>query len=521
VKRPALALAFALLAAAGAAFVAFGRFNIDEGMHLNAGRLIYERGWLPYRDFPFSQGPGGPFLYGAAGAAFGSSLWVGRGLSLALNLVGIGALAAVAARFAGRRGALGVVLLTGVNFPALWCVTQVRTEPPAIALSGLALLAWLERGDSAWRRALSPSLLVWATAVRLTYAVPLLALCALVAWELRRAPRRLLAVGAILGVQGLVASAPLWAFPEQSFFHVVSSQLGRDERLGWSDFSLGARFWYFARWDAGFQPLLIASALPALLLVRRWRAGWRPRLSRSGEDPVLAVALSCAGAALVFAPLLVFRMGFFQYFVHASLLLTTAIAIAAPALARGGRSRAVATWGLVGLCGVASAALGLAHLETWLDTRAPVPGRLAPLRARVERLAPQGCTMLTFETHVAVEIGCDVPSGLEYSYFSFFPRLDPERARAHGVLDRQLLAQRLREDPPELVALTRSGVRRMTGRPAPPDRPPRHPAMGRRYRLLETLELPVGPIHTFWEEVFVYLRRDLAAPGDPGDGYSM
>jgi len=336
-KRLALALAFALLIAAGAVFVAFGRFNIDEGMHLNAGRLIYERGWLPYRDFPFSQGPGGPFLYGAAGAALGTSLLVGRCLSLALNLLGVAALAAVAARFAGLPAAIVTVGFTLVNFPAVWAFAQVRTEPPAIALTSLALFAWFRREGSLLRHALAPSLLVWASAVRLTHAVPLLAVCALEAWELRRTPRRALAIGAIVLVQILIASWPLWAFPEQSLFHVVTSQLDRDERLGWPEFSIAKRLWYFARPDAGFQPILVASALPLLLLARELRTGWRPSLARSREDPVLAVALLCAGALLCYAPLLVFRVGFFSYFVNSSLLLVTAIGIATPLVARSGR----------------------------------------------------------------------------------------------------------------------------------------------------------------------------------------
>ena len=73
-------------------FFAFGRFNIDEGMHLGAGRLIFEQGLWLYRDFPFSQGPGAPFFYGSLGALFEPTLFVGRLGSLAAGLVTFGAL---------------------------------------------------------------------------------------------------------------------------------------------------------------------------------------------------------------------------------------------------------------------------------------------------------------------------------------------------------------------------------------------------------------------------------------------
>ncbi len=36
-----------------------------------------------------------------------------------------------------------------------------------------------------------------------------------------------------------------------------------------------------------------------------------------------------------------------------------------------------------------------------------------------------------------------------------------------------------------------------------------------RYRPLATVDVPVGPIYTFWSEVHIYARSDLM------DGYSM
>lgn len=510
-RRLALALGFALLTAVGAFFVVHGRFNIDEGMHLHAGRLIYEQGRLPYRDFPFSQGPAGPFLYGAAGALFGSSLLVGRCVSLALNLVGVAALARVAALFSGLPGALLVVGFTLVNFPALWTFSQVRTEPPAIALAGLAVLAWFQRRGSALRWALAPALLVWATAFRLTYGLPLLVTCALTAHELRRSPRLLAWVAVLVLANGLLAAWPLLVAPDQSLFHVVTSQLDRAERLGWSHLPFSARFWFFAMSDRGFWPILLASGLPVLYVALRWREGFRPRGLR-GEDPALAVLALFGMAVGSFAPTLLFRSGFFQYFVNASLLLVTAVAIALPLLVRRGGQVRRASVAVASCAGIAGAWLAIAHVDTFLDPGEPTVWRLRGLRERVAEIAPAGCTMLTFETQLAVELGCHVTRGLEYSYFSFFRELPDAEARERGVLNRQLLLRELRTTPPEFVALSREDVERITGKKAPAGRPPRLPGMSGRYVPMARLELPVLVLLTSHAELYVYARADLG-PG--------
>ena len=144
-------------------FVAHGRFNIDEGLHLNAGRLLYKQGWMLCRDFPFSQGPGGPFFYGAASALFENAVLAGRCLSLGMGLVCVASMAWFADRVVGFTGAFLVLLRTLAAFPAAWSFTQVRTEPLAIALTVLATIALFFRHGSTLRWALAPTLLVWAT----------------------------------------------------------------------------------------------------------------------------------------------------------------------------------------------------------------------------------------------------------------------------------------------------------------------------------------------------------------------
>ena len=110
-------------------------------------------------------------------------------------------------------------------------------------------------------------------------------------------------------------------------------------------------------------------------------------------------------------------------------------------------------------------------------------------------------------------------SGLILAFFAFVvvQWQDRERQLAEmcridyltGVHNRRSLLSGLRESPPEFVALTRSAVERITGREPARDRAPLLPPMRGRYRLLSTLELPVGPVYVFWTEVFLYARADL------------
>ena len=163
------ALAVAYIAEA-VAFASLGRSVIDEGVYLNAGRLLYE-GQLPYRDFPFSQAPVVAYLYGAAVHLFGTSVVVGRSVSFVLGLLGLGAAIGIARLLAGRAGAAIVLLLSMVNLPALWIAGTVRTQSVSTPLTMLSVLALAmpRRGVLGW--ALSPSLMLWATGARLIVTI--------------------------------------------------------------------------------------------------------------------------------------------------------------------------------------------------------------------------------------------------------------------------------------------------------------------------------------------------------------
>jgi hypothetical protein len=513
-ERVVLLVLLAAFFAEGVFFVTHGRFNIDEGLHLNAGRLIYEQGWMLYRDFPFSQGPGGPFLYGAASTLFENAVLVGRCLSLGMGLLCVASMAWFADRVVGVAGALLVLLWTLVAFPVVWSFTQVRTEPVAIALTLLATVALIFRDGSTLRWALAPTLLVWATTFRLTSVFPLVAVCLLLAFDLRRSPRRLLAVAGIVLVNGLVASMPMWIFPDQSFFHVVVAQASRAERFGWTEVPFIARFRFFSNPATGFPSLLLMSVLPLSVIAVRWRQGWRPGGGSGRRDPAGVLVLLFAMALLSYAPHALSQQGFSQYFANASLLLVLALGIGAPLVARRSARHAAVVWSAVAAAWLFTAVMGVRQIETWVLLEEPTVTRFDDLRDTVQRLAPDGCEILTFETHLAVQIGCEVTPGLEYSLFSFFPLYSAQEARMRGVLNTDLLIEHLVRDSPEFVALTWSGVSRMKNRFGREGTAPMLSEMVGRYRPLTRLDVPVGPTYIFWDEVYVYVRSDLMGHDD-------
>jgi hypothetical protein len=511
--RLILAMLFGALFLEGVFFVVQGRFNIDEGMHLNAGRLLYEHGRMLYRDFPFSQGPGVPYLYGAAATLFDNPILAGRLVSLGMGSICVACMAWFAHRVAGRIAVVLVLSWTAVCFPAMWSFTQIRTEPVAMTLTILAAIALWDRRDSTIRMALAPVLLVWATSFRLTSILALLAVCLLIAFELRRSPRQLILVAGIVLANGLVAAMPMLIFFDESYFHVVMSHAGRAERFGWENIPFLFRFRSLAEPATGYPALLLMSALPISATVMHWRQGW---LGKRGEERHAATTLPIffAMALLVYLPHAGSRIGFSQYYANAALLLILALAIGAPLVAARSRRHSILVWSVVAAAWFLTAVSALQRIETWVALGEPTVSHFDSLRDTIEGLSPGECEMLTFETHLAVQVGCDLTPGLEYSLFSFFPGLSSREASVHGVLNAELLNERLVQSPPEFVALTWSAVERIEVSEDRRDVLPILSAMRNRYEPLVQLDVPIGPTYLFWVEIFVYARSDLMDSDD-------
>jgi hypothetical protein len=172
-------------------------------------------------------------------------------------------------------------------------------------------------------------------------------------------------------------------------------------------------------------------------------------------------------AAASFAPQLAFANAFPSYLVSVWALLAPALGIAAASwLDRMGRPALGVV--LAALLAVGLAANAAAQWPRWIGSGAASVTAFRELGRALARRHGPDCVALTFETHLAVEAGCRVLPGLEYSLFSYFPELDTETARAHGVLDVALLREAVAKHPPDWVAVSAAHARILAG--AQPER---------------------------------------------------
>jgi hypothetical protein len=208
----------ALYALIGAAYVARGRVNADEGWYLYASRLVYQ-GKLPFRDFSFTQMPLLPYVYGLP-QVVGYSLRLGRVVSLAFALTGVVLCVRVAWREAGRFAALAVVVLC-CAFPAgIYNLTLTKTYAMVACFLAVILFALTGKRERAgsWLLATTASMLLLLTR---TSGFPVTLL--VVGYVLLCAPsvRTRVIAAAITAVALVVAAAFVLVDPSAARFGLV------------------------------------------------------------------------------------------------------------------------------------------------------------------------------------------------------------------------------------------------------------------------------------------------------------
>jgi len=438
-------------------FATQSRPNIDEGMFLTAGRLVAD-GRLPYRDFPFAQAPMLAYAFAAAPDGLGSPLLAGRMLALAAGAAGMASALWLARRVAGDFAALITLLLTFATLPLLWVGATVRAQAVATPLLVLGVATMALPRVGTLRSLLPSALLLVSTSLRLTNLPVFAAVFAWSCWRLRTTPARMARLASVIAALALLVGAPALLAPAQAWFQVISAQLARDARFGFvSSPDLAQRVERVLTAYLDLLPDAAAIVLLALGLavVGVWRArrDWRPNPAEPFTDPATAqLALALLGG-LAFAPHLVLGNAFLEYLIPLWALLAPAVAIglASELDRRGvrGAGRAAVALALVGFAAVNF----VRTREVWIGTGPASVASFQDVGAALGRLGGPDCTMLTLETELAVESGCRVLSGLEYSFFSYFAELPSEEAQRRGVMNLAALRERVAEERPELIVL--------------------------------------------------------------------
>ena len=158
--------AVVLYAIVSLVFVFRGRLNADEGWYLYAGKLVF-RGKLPYRDFAFPQMPLSAYTYGVS-QLFGTSLRVGRVMSLGFGVAAVVLCVRVAWREAGRAAGVAVAVLC-LAFPTgIYNLTLTKTYAISAFLLAAVLFALTSPGRPARTWPLATAAAIALTATRTT-----------------------------------------------------------------------------------------------------------------------------------------------------------------------------------------------------------------------------------------------------------------------------------------------------------------------------------------------------------------
>lgn len=440
IPRLLLCFAIALVAiAAGAVAVWWGALNQDEGWYLYAAKMTAS-GYLPYRDYFFTQGPALPFVYAVL-----APLWENGGILAARILTfAIGAAASVAAAvFAASlapKGAKGAAGATA--FALLACNlyhVYFTTIPKTYALGTLFLtlgFVFFAKGERL-RRALEWALagflmaLAGGTRISLALAPAVCGLALLSTFKTRRFAFLWFGAGAALGV---FLTYGLFALDPESMEGILEAQKYHAGRGGFDwVFIVGS----LSRMVRGYAAVAVVTAV----------AGFAPlpfvaRTAVAACVAVMALQLS--------AP---FPYDDYQVPVIPPLVAVISMVCAAKT---GWKGAALAFW----TAGVASFSSPL--IQEWatcgqdrfwsIKRESSALAQLRETAREIEKLDPDGKEILTQDLYLAVEMNRRVPRGFEMGPFSYFPDFDDAKAARLNVLNKNLLLAELAKAEPAVAA---------------------------------------------------------------------
>lgn len=432
----------------GATALWWSPLNQDEGWYLLAAQRV-NQGYLPYRDFAFTQGPVLPYVYqgalpllrpfGLLGGRLYSSIWS----VLSLLVIVLTLRRHLPSQFRLFAILLAVALL-GLNpFFAQFSAT-VKTYSLAGFFLVLGISAWLEFQQShrPVHIALCAFMLAAATATRLSIGVIFLPLgLELLRNRNRGAPRAWMTFASV-GLLGLaLAFVPfLLRAPEGFLFGVWEFHAGREIGSPWL-----LRAGFLSR---SLQHLL-PSAICLILLIphfKRWKNGILP----------VMIGLVLISLLHLFAP--------FPYDEYQTLLFPALTLLIAFELPHHLPQKKLSLISSVTTLSCLLFALSSPILQGWFSQgqdriwiQNASKSQLHQLRNTAEHLhtlAPDARELFTTDLYLAIEAHLDVPRGLELGPFCYFPTMTTDRATTLQVLNPERLEALLRQTRAPLAAFS-------------------------------------------------------------------
>lgn len=479
--RGALALIMVGGILLGAANLIMGDLNQDEGWYLYAARLVSE-GWMPYRDFAFTQGPVMPLVY-ALFDDFVDAQGVGGG-RLVTWLLGF-ASALVAYRLAdamgGRAAGTMALALLLLNVYHSYFTTIVKTYSLCSLLIVLGFWSFHRgwRGATGAWFALAAFIFAAAAATRLSTGA-LLAVAGL--WLLwhphTRASKSWLWFGA-----GGAAGLLMWFLP----FYAMAPEGFRFGVIEFHTLRHAGSAMEMIAFKAGFVSRLVQAYFVAAVLVLLMLAAkcWRPF---NGDDTgyhhspdfhfvrLLAVSAIVLTVVHVAAP-----FPYEDYQVPVFALVAIALGVSWSFAVRawsgtgyrwqaGGEPRdpPAMPWVVAGLvlAGLAASFSSPVNQDwmiagrdrIWWKTREkPALLHLREVARDIKAEAYDG-NLLTQDLYIAVEAGLAVPMSWEMGPFSYYPDMDPARAATLCLVNKEKMLHTLATSPARMAAFSGYGL---------------------------------------------------------------
>lgn len=401
-------LAFSAAIVLSAFAVWFGSLNQDEGWYLYAARMVSE-GYMPYRDFFYTQGPLMPIVYSLFGWVWNSwGLLGARIMTAAVGLISIFFSVALARRLvpdskAEQRCAAGMIvfLTLACNLYHLYYVAIPKTYALAslFVVVGFYLYSFVDR-----RPAIAAMGSAFVFALAAGTRISLGAILAIVGITLL--VRRRWRAAAFFALGGALALAIVYGpflFDAGARAGLVAAQQYHASRGG-----------YDIVWTVGSISRLVRWYLPIfVVLVLGFGIKASPMLR------TLAAAFAAVFAVQMMAP---FPYEDYQVPVMALVAVYAAVKFAERASSNLVRATLL-TMAMAFCC-----SFGSPLLEKWMTNGQDrfwsikkEKSELAQLRevARIiNQLDPDGKDLLTQDTYLAIETGRRVPRGLEMGPFS-------------------------------------------------------------------------------------------------------
>ena len=443
----ALLLLFALQLAF---WVAFRLVNLDEGWYLWAGKEIYA-GRRLYSDFAYTQTPLLPYVYGLVQLVFGNGLYVGRILTAVFGF-GAGALsAATARRIAGPWAGVFALAFLITTFLVVTSFGYTATYGLTAFLLAAAFYLASRLPPGSRRTWLIAACLALATAGRLAVIVVFIPMAAFLIFNAprgRRVRTVLEFVVAAAVLLGLLLGPFILASGRQMAYDIFGFHMDRTT----AEWRRGVLVSTLRETVRDFTvPVVVYGAAVVDLCIRilRRRSDWQRALADHALELTLAAAV-----ALLFLAHLVPRTATTYYNVLQAPMIAILFGALAVRLLRGSRPRLAAA--ILAILLVVQVVTQARAIRFYDLTAWPPVNQVEIVRTAARDLnqtVPPGGKLLTFDPHLALEAGLEMPPGYEMSIFSYRPTWTTEQAQEYRVVNNELLLRDLNNGV-DAVALT-------------------------------------------------------------------